>query len=260
MARVCLLIVAFGVIPETPVLIGANRDESLQRPTTLMTALSASRPRILGGRDEHSGGTWLAVNEYGVFGALTNQPLGESKDLTKRTRGELPLALASQGDATTAAQHLVSTYHPEDYNGSWLVVGDRHHLYYIDFTGLVPVEAIALVPGIHVFENKARGVASGKVDRVHELIGDIGDDADAAVVTFQKTLGDHWIPDMFESSADLPKVVPCCVHLKEYGTRSSCIVRISQQTDVLPQLLVADGPPCTAPYEDDARYWTADPT
>ena len=91
----CLLVVASRVVAEEPLIVGANRDELLERPSTSVTVLDEGSPRIIGGRDELSGGTWLAVNEHGVCAGLTNQPLGDAKDPSKRSRGELPLALAA---------------------------------------------------------------------------------------------------------------------------------------------------------------------
>ena len=62
----CLLVVASRVVAEEPLIVGANRDEILERPATSVTVLDEGPPRILGGRDELSGGTWLAVNEHGA--------------------------------------------------------------------------------------------------------------------------------------------------------------------------------------------------
>jgi uncharacterized protein with NRDE domain len=258
---VCLLVVAFGVVPDTPLLIGANRDELLARPTTLLAALGQSGPRVLGGRDDVSGGTWLAVNEHGVFAALTNQPLGDAKDPLKRSRGELPLVLASQPTATAAVDVLLQNYQPADYNGCWLLVGDRDTLSYIDFTGLVAPEAVALGPGLYVLENKALGVPSPKVVRVLELLDGLAGDVEEASLTLEKALADHWVPAADPAAAgspDAPRLVPSCVHLDEYGTRSSCIVRIGEARDGHPQLKVADGPPCTAPFVDVSGWWHAD--
>jgi uncharacterized protein with NRDE domain len=254
---VCLLVVAFHVVPGTPLLIGANRDELLSRPTTVMTALRAAAPRVLGGKDEHSGGTWLAVNEHGVFAALTNQPLGEAKDLTKRSRGELPLVLASAPTAATGVEILLDAYRPTDYNGSWLLVGDRDTLHFVDFTGLVEPKAVALAPGIHVLENKALGAASAKVARVVDLLDGLGGTVSEATLTLEKALADHWVPAANEPTDDAPRVVPNCVHLEEYGTRSSCIVSIGPR-DERPHLQVADGPPCTASFVDVGTWWSAD--
>ena len=60
-----------------------------------MTVLAESDPRILGGRDEKAGGTWLAVNEHGVVAGLTNRPAPDGADPARRSRGEIPLALAA---------------------------------------------------------------------------------------------------------------------------------------------------------------------
>ena len=68
--------------------------------------LDEGPPRIVGGRDELSGGTWLAVNQHGVCAGLTNQPLGEAKDPSRRSRGELPLALARHRTAPDAVDAL----------------------------------------------------------------------------------------------------------------------------------------------------------
>ena len=95
----CLLVVASRVVDGEPLIVGANRDEILERPSTAVTVLQDRRPRVLGGRDELSHGTWLAINEHGVCAGLTNQPLGEAKDPSKRSRGELPLALAHHASA-----------------------------------------------------------------------------------------------------------------------------------------------------------------
>jgi uncharacterized protein with NRDE domain len=257
-ARVCLLVVAAGIVDGTALLVGANRDELLERPTTLMTVLRAEGPRVLGGRDEHSGGTWLAVNQHGVFGALTNQPLGDAKDLTRRSRGELPLALTAAATADEGVAHLLAHYRPADYNGAWLVVGDRHSTYYVDFTGLVEPEAIALGPGLHVLENAPFGSRSTKATRVRHLLAELPTDRAGATAALQRALADHWVPEPAEpAAADARPVVPSCVHLEHYGTRSSCLVQVPDEAEALPQLSVADGPPCTAPFVDVSATWSA---
>jgi uncharacterized protein with NRDE domain len=73
----CLLIMAWQTDDRAPLVVGANRDERLDRPATAMTVLRSEHPRILGGRDEVAEGTWLAVNEYGVVAGLTNRPARE---------------------------------------------------------------------------------------------------------------------------------------------------------------------------------------
>ncbi|HEY7920407.1 MAG TPA: NRDE family protein, partial [Streptosporangiaceae bacterium] len=124
----CLLIALSGVVPGVPLLIAANRDEMYQRPADPITVLRPAQPRILGGRDELAGGTWLAVNEHGVVAGLTNQPT-EARDPAKRSRGELPLAFAAYPDAKTAVTEVCARLDPADYNPCWMLVGDRHALF-----------------------------------------------------------------------------------------------------------------------------------
>jgi uncharacterized protein with NRDE domain len=52
-----LLIAMFGMVPDAPLIVAANRDERLDRPAVPITVLRERRPRILGGRDELAGGT-----------------------------------------------------------------------------------------------------------------------------------------------------------------------------------------------------------
>jgi uncharacterized protein with NRDE domain len=241
---------ASRLAPTEPLIVGANRDELMDRPATPLTVLAPSGPRVLGGRDEQSGGTWLAVNEHGVCAGLTNQPLGDAKDPSKRSRGDLPLALTRHASATAAVEALVADYRPADYNGCFLLVGDRTSLWFVDFTDPSggPARATALAPGIHVLENKALGEASAKVDLVRAALGDPRE-ADAVDAAFRTVLADHRIPEDDErpNSAN-------CVHLDTFGTRSSCLVRVGAAPGV-PRMWVAPGPPCTTPYEDVGARW-----
>ena len=244
----CLLVVASQLVPEEPLIVGANRDEVLERPSTSMTVLGEAAPRILGGRDEQSGGTWLAVNEHGVCAGLTNQPLGDAKDPTKRSRGELPLAATRHATAAAGVEELLGSYDPGDYNGAWLLVGDRTSLYFVDFTGSA-ASARVLEPGLHVLENRALAEPSLKVDLVHDMLGEpVG--GDAVVEAFRRALADHRVPE-----GDERPNAGNCVHLEQFGTRSSCLVRVSASPSALPRVWVADGPPCLTPYAEVSGLW-----
>jgi uncharacterized protein with NRDE domain len=245
-----LLVVASRLVPDEPLIVGANRDEYLDRPSTPLVVLDEGPPRVLGGRDERAGGTWLAVNEHGVCAGLTNQPLGDAKDPSKRSRGELPVALARHETAAGAVDAFVRRYRPRDYNGCWLLVGDRTSLFVVDFTGPAEATALALAPGFHVLENRALGEPSPKVDLVVSSLG-APTGGDDVVAAFRRVLTDHRIPEGDERAN-----AASCVHLEGYGTRSSCIVRVGADPASPPVLQVADGPPCAAAYEDAGAWWT----
>jgi uncharacterized protein with NRDE domain len=252
---------AFGLDPEAPLVVAANRDERLDRRAVAMTVLQESRPRILGGLDQEAGGTWLAVNEHGLVAGLTNRPVPEGRDPTKRTRGELPLALARHSSAAGAVEDFVARFSPADYNPAWFLVGDRHSLYALDLTdGDRPV-ARRLGPGLHILENNPFGTSSSKVDHIRSLLGGAGQGDGARLMeTFRSVLADHSTPaEPATPAAEAPRTrrletLAACVHTEDYGTRSSALIRVPA-ADAPPEVLYADGHPCTSPFLDAGALW-----
>jgi uncharacterized protein with NRDE domain len=229
----CLLVVLHRTHPDGPLVVAANRDELLARPAKAMTVLRASSPRIVGGRDEIACGTWLAANEHGVVAGLTNLP-NPSPDRAKKSRGELPIALAMLDDARAAAEDFRARFRPADYNPAWLLVGDRRSLFYIDMTAGESARVRELLPGIHVLENQPLDAPSGKVDRVRRrLEGVEGATGDALVAHLHGVLKSH---------------DAACVHAGVYGTRSAEIVVVPEENGE-PRVWFTDGPPCTSPLQ-----------
>ena len=100
--------------------IAANRDERYDRPAQSFTVLRERDPRVVGGRDSYAGGTWLAVNEYGVIAGLTNTPAANGRDASKRSRGEwvvpTPLVMGHEGSgAVTEVGPGVTTLKEGDH-------------------------------------------------------------------------------------------------------------------------------------------------
>jgi uncharacterized protein with NRDE domain len=240
---VCLLVAFFRVHPEAPLIIAANRDELIARPATPMTVLRQESPRIQGGRDDLAGGTWLAVNEHGLVAGLTNVP-SPTRDASKRSRGEIPLALAAHLDARSAAADLRAIA-PSDYNPCWVLAGDRTSLHYADVRGeAVAVEELA--PGVHVLENKPLGEPSLKVDFVRRAMEPaLSLRGDALVGFLQRALASHEIPEGADRDGLRPiERYAACVHAGPYGTRSSTIVVVPDHAP--PAIWFTDGPPCSS--------------
>ncbi len=259
-ASVCLLIALSRVIPGMPLLVAANRDERYDRPAEPVTVLRAGEPRILGGRDEMAGGTWLAVNEHGVVAGLTNQPAGD-RDPSRRSRGELPLAFAAYPDAAAAVAAVCPRLRPADYNPCWLLVGDRHALFSIDLTGGDRAVAQQLGPGRYVLENVPLSRRSAKQQRIAALVseraGTPGQEADglAAVLRdHEPASGPRPGPAGRTWPAELSAA---CVHTPGYGTRSAMIVGVTAAG--WPEVRVASGPPCRTPLRDVTGMWHPPP-
>lgn len=245
----CLLVVLSRVVPGFPLIVGANRDERLDRPAVAMDVLRPSPPRTVGGRDGLAGGTWLAVNERGVVAGLTNRPNPDGRDATKRSRGELPLALTAYEDVARAVPAFVTSHDPTAYNAAWLLVGDRSSVVAIDMTDDPHPVATELPPGIHVLENRAYGAPSVKVDRVRSLLSAVDQIAPAAVpARLWDTLADHQIPPLVapEEPQRPPEMNAACVHTDGYGTRWSAVIIVPDDPEARPTFTYTDGPPCTS--------------
>src|SRR5215472_12933777 len=89
-----------------PVLIGANRDEMIDRPWRSPDRHWPDRPEVVAGLDVLAGGSWLGINDWGVAAAVLNRTgsLGPAPD--RRSRGELVLEALDHADAVTAAEAL----------------------------------------------------------------------------------------------------------------------------------------------------------
>jgi uncharacterized protein with NRDE domain len=280
----CLLVVLSRVVPGEPLIVGGNRDERLDRPADAMAVLREA-PRTLGGRDLKAGGTWLAVNADGVVAGLPNRPREGGPDATKRSRGELPLALTDQPTVARAVDAFAKAFKPDDYNSAWLLVGDRDSLFAVEVHVEGDVIVTELPPGVHVLENRALGAGSGKVDHVRSLLEGIeGLSADAVVERLGAVLSNHEIPveewpeevtpvppPVVETSADgevtppvetaaevrkrLPQVRAACVHTEEFGTRWSGIISVPADRGATPVFRYTEGPPCTFPYLTAELPW-----
>ena len=89
----CLILFALDQHPDFPLVLAANRDEFYDRPTTPLHWWPEDR--CLAGRDDRSGGTWLAVARNGSVTAVTNVREGAGEP-GRLTRGDLPLMALEQ--------------------------------------------------------------------------------------------------------------------------------------------------------------------
>ena len=95
----CLIAFALHTSPQVGLLLAANRDEALDRPTLpLHRWHTPTGVSVIGGRDGRDHGTWLACagpdappHTANRVAMLTNVRHGQDATPWPRSRGELPL-------------------------------------------------------------------------------------------------------------------------------------------------------------------------
>jgi len=122
----CLVAFAIGASERWPLVIAANRDEFLARPTLpLARWQTGSGQEIISGRDLRAGGTWMGITPGGRIAFLTNVRQA-SPEAAPRSRGELVTRwLEGAGDAASFVAELEETEGGgAAYGGFNLVLGD----------------------------------------------------------------------------------------------------------------------------------------
>ena len=144
----CLIVVAWQVHPDYPLVVAANRDEFFARPAA-PASFWADHPDVLAGRDLQAGGSWLGVTRQHRFAALTNYREGRRQDPDAASRGAL-VADFLTGQSDTASYLEALGKRGGQYNGFNLFVGDGQRLgYYTNRGGSWRV----LEPGIYGLSN-----------------------------------------------------------------------------------------------------------
>src|ERR1700691_1210480 len=109
----CTLAVAVGVSPSIRLVVAANRDEMLARPA-VPPFLWPGAPRVISPRDEVALGTWLGLNEHGLFVGVTNRA-GAPPDRSLRSRGIL-VAESLRARSAAALHARLADLDPRAYN------------------------------------------------------------------------------------------------------------------------------------------------
>ena len=221
--------------------VAANRDEFHDRPTegpTLRNA-SQSRRRMVAPRDLRAGGTWLGVNDVGVFAAVTNRRC-QRPDPARRSRGGLVVEALGCETAAEAADWLEHTA-PRSLNPFNLLVADAETAHLISYDE--HPERRELEPGLHVVGNLHPDESSAKLERLRR---------DAKPLTEPGAADPESLGGLCRDHAGGP-LEATCVHAGSYGTGSSTLLRLGQQ----PFFHFADGPPCRAPYRDSTSLLLA---
>lgn len=144
----CLLVLAYRVLADYPLLLAANRDEFYDRPAA-PAQFWPEAPQLLAGRDLLAGGTWLGVSRDGRFAAVTNYREVPTATQPPRSRGDLVRDYLL-GEARAADYVPSLPNHAARYAGFNLLCGDHESLWWYSNRGGPPRR---LAPGIYGLSN-----------------------------------------------------------------------------------------------------------
>jgi uncharacterized protein with NRDE domain len=142
----CLLAVQYKSVPEAPILVAANREEAYDRPT-LIPAIQPGKPRVLSGVDAKAGGTWLGVNQNGLFVGAANRPK-LMQPASPRSRGLLTRDLLRANSARQAVDMAMEELLANKYEGVNYIIADYESGWAVH--GGDDPEVVELIEGLNI--------------------------------------------------------------------------------------------------------------
>lgn len=220
----CLILIAWRLHPEYPLVVAANRDEFFARPTAAATFWKDA-PQVLAGRDLEAGGTWMGVTRTGRFAALTNYRDPAQNRSDAPSRGALVADFLGGDEAPRAYLERIDEY-GRQCNGYNLLVSDGQTLWWSSNVG---GKARALAPGVygisnHLLDTPWPKVGAGKTALAQALDGLPDDEA-----LFRLLQDDGIHPDEHLPQTGVPLewerlLSSAFVKSPDYGTRSSTVL------------------------------------
>ncbi|MFO0885934.1 MAG: NRDE family protein [Pirellulales bacterium] len=145
----CLLAIQYRSVPEAPILVAANREEAYDR-TALVPSIQPGKPRVLSGVDAKAGGTWLGVNQNGLFVGACNRIKGVVP-ASPKSRGILCRDLLRANSARQAVDMALEELSGAKYDGVNFVIADYESGWVVH--GGDDVEVVELIDGLNIICN-----------------------------------------------------------------------------------------------------------
>jgi hypothetical protein len=231
-----------------PLLIGANRDERLDRAFLPPGRYWPDAPRIVAGRDVLGGGSWFGVNDDGVVATIVNGMDRLGPLAGKASRGELVVRALRARDARSAA-NAIGAGGAGRYRGFTLLVADRTAAFAVSSDERI-MRVDELAAGHHMVTPD--GVDAAASPRYAEHFP-----AFRAAPPPDPAAGDwtSWTALLRHADEDDPHRAMTVVTPHAFGTVCSSLLALPAAPQAHPVLLFAAGPPTGAPYLPIAAPW-----
>lgn len=130
----CLLILAYGVLDDSPLVVAANREERVDRSAVGPYAWPEP-PGIVAARDLEAEGTWLGIHQRGLLAAIVNLHTTDTVDPQATTRGILPVEALQGADVDQATQRVMACVTENTFNSFVLAITDARMVAIITHDG-----------------------------------------------------------------------------------------------------------------------------
>ncbi len=230
----CLLLVSFHTHPEYPLIIAANRDEFYHRPTEKAHFWNEN-PSVLAGRDKEAGGTWLGITKSGRFAAITNyRDMNAIKDKAP-SRGALTMNFLISNLSPVKYGYALAEK-ADEYNGYNLLFSDMETFYYYSNQ---TKELRQLKPGVYGLSNHLLDTPWPKVRKSKGAFlkvtedDNISEEALFTILSDDREAPDEELPETGLSIEMERAVSPVFIKSNIYGTRSSTVILVNYNNEVL---------------------------
>jgi uncharacterized protein with NRDE domain len=234
----CLLAIQYRSVPEAPILVAANREEAYDRPS-LVPSIQPGKPRVLSGIDARAGGTWLGVNQNGLFVGAANRPR-VFVPAAPKSRGLLCRDLLRANSARQAIDMAMEELTANKYDGVNFIIADAESGWAVH--GGDDPHVVELIDGLNIISNFDLNEVRDERQKLARRLLTL-QTLDSAVKFLAVASKAFARPP---AAPDRPGMV---VKGKERGTVSSTLIALGKKPrDAIFQY--ANGSPETARYED----------
>lgn len=229
----CLILFAWKMDEDFPLVLAANRDEFYERPSA-PAAFWEEAPDLLAGRDLQEGGTWLGVTTKGRLAALTNYRDPASLKIGAPSRGRLVSDYLRGGEIPEAYLRRIASG-ADHFNGFNLLVGDPGGLFCYSNRGARE----RLDPGVYGLSNRLLDTPWPKVERGKAALSallkgkkDLSPEGLFALLADRTRPPDDRLPVTGVGLAWERVLSPLFIESAVYGTRSSTVLLIDRRGGV----------------------------
>ena len=152
-----LLAVLYKLIPESPILVACNREDSGDRHR-VKPSIQSGKPRILASIDPQTGGTLLGVNQHGMFVGATRRRRSNAP-FSPKSSELLCRSILRTGSSRDGLDLAMEELHGGLYEGLNIVIADGENGWVVH--GGDELEAVELQEGLSI-------VGANDVDDVND--------------------------------------------------------------------------------------------